>query len=157
LLKKSLNKFLKIDPIKIIRNILSDRAIISLIEDANKQQLFKDNEDSKGNKLSYFGRTGYSELYYDLLQGTKENGISFNVGDPYTIDNTGDFYRSLTVRIDNLIEFEADPIKINEEGQKTNLFEAFGEDIIGLNEENLQKLIEIVKDKLIVEIRKQIQ
>ena len=145
----------------IIRQILSDRAIISLIEDANQQQLFKDNEDSEGKKLIYrVGDKeyyGYSAFYYNLLKGTKKNGISFNVGDPYTIANTGDFYRSLTVKIDDLIEFDADPIKTDENGNVTNLFEAFGEDILGLNEENLQKLIEIVKDKLIVEILKKVQ
>ena len=161
MLKESLNKWLKIDPIEIIKQILSDRAIISLIEDANHQQLFKDNQDSEGKDLIYKkgGREyySYSERYYELLDGVKKNGISFNVGDPYTIANTGDFYRSLTVKIDDLIEFDADPIKTDENGNVTNLFEAFGEDILGLNEENLQQLIKIVKDKLIVEILKKVQ
>ncbi len=161
MLKESLNKWLKIDPIAIIRQILSDRAILNWIEEANRNQLFKDNEDSEGKKLIYRvdGREyySYSELYYKKLNGVKKNGISFNIGDPYTIANTGDFYRSLTIKIDDLIEFDADPIKTDENGNVTNLFEAFGEDILGLNEENLQKLIEIVKDKLIVEILKKVQ
>ena len=160
MLKKSLNKFLKIDPISIIREILSDRAILTWIQDKNKDRLFYKNEDSEGNKLIYKGfYTGYSAYYYNKQGGVKKNGVPFNVGDPYTIANTGDFYESIIAKagVQDLVEIDANPIKINEEGDKTDLFEAFGKDIIGLNEEDLQELIEKVKDKLIIEIRKQVQ
>ena len=159
MLKKRLNKFLKIDPILIIRDILSDRDILTWIETKNKEQLFDYNEDSEGNKLIYKNiYTGYSSYYHRKQDGVKKNGVPFNVGDPYTIANAGDFYRSIIAKpgVQDLLVFDADPIKVNEEGQETDLFEAFGKDIIGLNEENLQQLIEKVKVKLIAEIRRQV-
>ena len=158
MLKKRLNKFLKIDPILIIRNILSDRAILTWIETKNKEQLFNYNEDSEGNRLRFFDGIGYSLRYWEELQGVKKNGVPFSVGDPYTIANAGDFYRSIIAKpgVQDLLVFDADPIKIDERGDKTDLFEAFGKDIIGLNEENLQQLIEKVKVKLIAEIRRQV-
>jgi len=160
LLKKRLNKFLKIDPILIIRNILSDRDILTWVAEANKGQLL-DSKDSKDKKLVYTkdGREyyGYSELYYELLDGgKKKSGFTFEVGDPYNIISTGEFYRSFRITYDNGLVIDADPIKTDESGNKTNLFEAFGKDILGLNEENLQQLIEKVKVKLIAEIRRQV-
>jgi hypothetical protein len=160
LLRKRLNNFLKIDPIEIIREILSDRDILIWVAEANKGQLL-DSKDSNDKELTYTKNGnvyyGYSELYYELLDGgKKKSGFTFEVGDPYNIISTGEFYRSFRITYDNGLIIDANPIKTDESGNKTNLFEAFGKDILGLNEENLQKLIEIVKNKLITEIRKKV-
>ena len=152
MLKKSLNKFLKIDPILIIRQILSDRAILIWIADRNREQLLE-GKNSEDVKLSDIGG-GYSD--YTLQNNT--SSIS-KTRDKVNLYDTGEFHRSIMAKagVEDLVEFDADPIKTDDQGNDTDLFSEWGKDIIGLNEENLQELIEIVKDKLIVEIRKQIQ
>jgi hypothetical protein len=159
LLRQSLNKWLKIDPISIIRQVLSDRAILNWVAEANKGQLLE-SEDSEGDGLTYTKNgktyTGYSQQYYEELQGRKKSGFSFSIGDPYNIINSGDFYRSFRVTYDDGLLIDANPIKVDANGNTTDLFESFGKNILGLNEENLQKLIEKVKDELIDEILKKV-
>jgi hypothetical protein len=150
LLKKSLNRWLKVDPISIIRQILSDRAILNWIEEANRKQLLE-GKNSFDVKLSDIGG-GYSD--FTLQNNT--SSIS-KTRDKVNLYDTGEFHDSITVKVDtSLLQIDADPIKTDEFGNTTNLFSEWGEDIIGLNEENLQQLIETIKDKLIVEILKQV-
>ena len=66
-------------------------------------------------------------------------------GTPYTLEDTGDFYKSMyIVVLNDSIVIEADPIKGTD-----NLFYKYGEGIIGLTEENMDKLREEVKKKYI--------
>lgn len=167
LLKKTIlyqtaNNILNLDPYRIVYSILSDGGVQEFIKSLNKDQLFDDNLDSNDNKLVYRknGRiyTGYSSLYFELLGGVKENGVSFNVGDPYTISNSGKFYNSINVKVspDISVDFTSDPIKIDESGNKTNLYDAFGGDILGLSDTNLQKLIDEILEQLIPQILQEV-
>lgn len=71
-------------------------------------------------------------------------------GTPYTLEDTGEFYRSMyMVTLKDAIVFEADPIKGND-----NLFEKYGSNIVNLNEENREKLRTLVKEKYIEELKK---
>lgn len=147
MLRESLNKWLKIDPIQIINEILSDRVILNWIAERNREQLQK-GLNSEDVKLSDIGG-GYSDR---TLQLRPEK-----VRDRVNLFDTGEFYKSIMAKSNvNLVEINADPIKEDEFGNKTNLFNEWGEDIIGLNDENLQELIEMVKDKLIIEILKKV-
>lgn len=66
-------------------------------------------------------------------------------GTPYTLEDTGDFYKSMyIVVLNDSIVIEADPIKGTD-----NLFYKYGEGIIGLTEENMDKLREEVRKKYI--------
>jgi hypothetical protein len=66
-------------------------------------------------------------------------------GTPYTLDDTGDFYRSMyVVVLKDSIVIEADPIKGND-----NLFFKYGDGIIGLTEESMGKLQEEIRKKYI--------
>jgi|TARA_R110002153_G_scaffold209897_1_gene362500 hypothetical protein len=145
LLKESLNKWLKIDPISIIRQILSDRAILNWIEEANRKQLLT-GKNSFDVKLSDIGG-GYSDLTLQLNPNKQRDVVN--------LLDTSEFYASITATVDSsLLEIDADPIKTDDNGKDTNLYDRWGEDIIGLNEENLQELIDTLKDKLIIEILK---
>ena len=148
MLKESLNKWLKIDPIEIIREILSDRAILKWIEEKNRKQL-KKGLNSEGVKLSDIGGE-YSAVTLDLNPD--------KVADKVDLFDTGKFYESIIAQANlfDFVEITANPIKVEESGQRVNLYNRWGKDIIGLNEENLQELIEIVKDKLIIEILKKV-
>lgn len=145
MLKESLNKWLKIDPISIIRQILSDRAILNWIEEANRKQLLT-GKNSFDVKLSDIGG-GYSDLTLQLNPNKQRDVVN--------LLDTSEFYASITATVDSsLLEIDADPIKTDDNGKDTNLYDRWGEDIIGLNEENLQELIDTLKDKLIIEILK---
>ena len=85
MLKQSLNKFLKIDPIKIIRQILSDRAILIWIAEKNKEQL-KEGRNSEGIKLSDIGGE-YSPITLD--------NDPRKVADRVDLFDTGKFYESI--------------------------------------------------------------
>ena len=79
-------------------------------------------------------------------------------GTPYTLFDTGAFYKSMF--IDVLTDFfvvDADPIKIDEEGKKTDLFKVYGDGIVGLTEESLDKLQIELKNKYIEYVRKILQ
>ena len=131
----------------IIRQILSDRAILNWIEEANRKQLLT-GKNSFDVKLSDIGG-GYSDLTLQLNPEKQRDRVN--------LLDTSEFYASITATVDNsLLQIDADPIKTDDKGNDTNLYDRWGEDIIGLNEENLQRLIETIKDKLIDEILKQV-
>ncbi len=140
MLKESLNKWLKIDPVEIIREVLEEDKTQTLIEDQNRDQL-RDGENSEDVKLSAIGGE-YSDLTLKLHPE--------KVRDKVNLFDTGEFYKSIDVKLNNdLFEIDANPIKIDENGNRTNLFDRWGEDILGLDDENLQKTIDILKDGLI--------
>jgi len=146
-LKESLNKWLKIDPISIIRQVLSDRAILNWIEEANRKQLLT-GKNSFDVKLSDIGG-GYSDFTLQLNPNKQRDVVN--------LLDTSEFYASITAKVDtSLLEIDADPIKTDDNGKDTNLYDRWGEDILGLNEEHLQELIDTLKDKLIIEILKKV-
>lgn len=99
-------------------------------------QLFSQGIDEDGDIIGY-----YSE-WTEMMNPDKKAGT------PYTLKDTGEFYKSMIIYIyDNLIEIDADPIKKNEKGEETNLFYEYGEGIIGLTDENLSKITFILADK----------
>jgi hypothetical protein len=87
-------------------------------------------------------------LYSEATQAINPEKVA---GTPYTLFDTGDFYRSMFISVFNeRIEINADPVKSPED----NLFELYGTGIIGLTEENKTKLVEIIKKKYIEYYRK---
>lgn len=89
----------------------------------------------------------YSYVTELISKGRKQQGT------PYTLFDTGDFYRSMYVAVfRESILIDANPIK-----GKDNLFEKFGNGIIGLTDENMAKLKERVKKSFIDYARKVLQ
>lgn len=80
-------------------------------------------------------------------------------GTPYTLKDTGAFYRSLF--IDVLTEYfviDGNGLKYDEEtGKITDLFKWLGDGIVGLTEESQGKLTEELKIKYIEYVRKTLQ
>lgn len=108
-------------------------------------QLYEKGEDSKGKKLADIGGE-YSPLTKDIKQA-KGQPI-----DRVTLRDTGQFYMSFTVTpFRGGFTIDANPIK-----DETNLFKEWGEDIVGLNDENLQILIDYYKDEFLEKIRKKL-
>lgn len=99
-------------------------------------QLFEKGIDSDGDIIGY-----YSE-WTEMMNPEKVAGT------PYTLRDTGEFYKSMIIYIyKNYIEIDADPIKTNQQGEEDNLFYKYGENIIGLTEENLEKVAKEIAEK----------
>ena len=84
----------------------------------------------------------YSFVTHLLSGGRKQ------AGDPFTLEDTGDFYRSMYVNVLN------DSIIINADYEKMQDQTWWSESILGLTEENLGKYAEMVKENYVQYVRK---
>ena len=84
---------------------------------------------------------------------TEEIDPRKKAGTPYTLNDTSAFINSLAVQVGN------DFFTVNADGQKsnTNLFERYGDGIIGLTPDNLAIVKEMLKDKFIEYVRELLQ
>lgn len=84
---------------------------------------------------------------------TEEIDPRKKAGTPYTLNDTSAFINSLAVTVGN------DFFTVNGNGQKgnTNLFERYGDGIIGLTPDNLAIVKEMLKDKFIEYVRELLQ
>jgi hypothetical protein len=89
----------------------------------------------------------YSE-FTEMINPEKQAGT------PYTLYDTGDFYRSLfmVILLDSFI-IDGDDEKIDEFGNITRLFNWLGNGIVGLNEKSRQKL----KNEIIIKFNKYVR
>ena len=111
------------------------REILDMIQ---KDQLTDKGIDAEGRQIGE-----YSELTEIITRGRKQ------AGDHYTLDDTGAFYRSMFVTVLK----EAIEIDANADKGEENLFEKYTTKIIGLTDDNLGKLIELVKAEYIKQAR----
>tara|TARA_R110002020_G_C16321697_1_gene774861 strand:- start:9578 stop:10063 length:486 start_codon:yes stop_codon:yes gene_type:complete len=106
--------------------------------DSNNQPLYSNRHES-----SVYSKTT------EILSGGRKK-----MGTPYTLDDTGEFYKSFDIILDDSgFTINADPIKLGDSFGETNLFEEYGIDILGLNEDNMNKFINV----LLANIKKTIQ
>lgn len=134
------NTKILMDPDIIWNHVFSDKQfqvwILDLIRD---DQLTEKGVDETGQIIGYYTR--YTE---ELTNGRKR------AGEHYTLFDTGDFYKSMVILLGtNYFEIDADPIKEN-----ANLFTKYGEGIIGLTEESLEKLRVETKRRYQLEIER---
>jgi len=90
----------------------------------------------------------YSELT-EIINPIKKEGT------PYTLYDTGEFYKSLFIDVLNdSFEVDGEGIKIDPEtGIETDLFKWLGDGIVGLTDENKNKLSEELKQRYINYVR----
>lgn len=84
---------------------------------------------------------------------TEEIDPRKKAGTPYTLNDTSAFINSIAVQVGN------DFFTVNGDGRKsnTNLFEKYGDGIIGLTPDNLAIVKEMLKDKFIEYVRESLQ
>jgi len=142
-----LNKFRAIRTQDIWQKVFLDKTLSRMIlEMIQQDQLFKQGIDEDGDIIGT-----YSE-WTEILNPDKVAGT------PYTLFDTGAFYESMKIVVLNdAFVVEAQPIKIDENGEKTDLFENYGEGIIGLTDENKEKLAIAIKARFIIEVNKLLQ
>lgn len=128
----ALKRAIQLKHAEIWREVFSDPDFKEQILDWIRwEQLFNEGVDELGEII------GTYSTYTEMLNPEKQAGT------PYTLYDTGEFYRSMSIAIlDLAIEIDADPIKTDEFGQTTDLFQEYGEGIIGLTDESKTKLVE---------------
>ena len=99
--------------------------------------------------INKFGEIiGYYSYATELISNGKKKQ-----GDPYNLFDTGAFFRSFVV----IVGIDAIKIDANAQKGEDNLFKKFGNEIIGLTDENFKKLKDLVKKSYISYARKVLQ
>jgi len=147
LLGKTLIKYKMLRTEYLWRKIFSDAIfkewVLNLIR---QEQLFKKGIDGDGDIIGT-----YSQMTESINPLKKE-------GSPYTLFDTGEFYKSFILYIyRDAIEVDANPIKLNRKGEKENLFFKYGENIVALTPKNLGLLRQEFKRRFQNEIRELLQ
>jgi len=141
----AMNQRKKLDEIVIWFKIMDVTQVKDFIIERNTEdQLYLKGIDSTGKLLKNqnTGKTTYAPLTIRLKQ---EKGGKANRVTNITLFDTGEYYESHEVTITaEGFKIDADPIK-----EDTNLFEEWGDEIVGLTDESLQKVITFVLQKYI--------
>jgi hypothetical protein len=140
---KMLNRSRTISNEMIWRKIFSDSSFREMILDwVRLDQLTKRGVDEDGDIIGF-----YSE-FTELINPQKVAGT------PFTLNDSGDFYESMFIVVlsDSFI-IDADPIKVDENGEITDLFKKYGDGIVGLNDESRSKLADELRKRYIEETR----
>lgn len=141
----ALSEFMKrqrdrLDEVQIWLTIVNQDEVKEFIISLNTEdQLFEKGINSEGVLLKDIGgndftESGYSPVTIEIKKSkTGKGSKTANI----TLYDTGEYYESHKVKVDaSGFEINADPIK-----DDTNLFDEWGEEIVGLTDESLQKLI----------------
>jgi len=135
----------KLDEGLLLRSFVSIPAVQTFILDLNRRdQLFNKGIDSKNRALGVY--TPFT------INSKQERGVPLPSDFHITLFDTGEFYSTFVIIPGkDFFEIDANPIR-----EDTNLFDDFGEDIIGLNDENLQVLIDFFKETIQLRVREQL-
>lgn len=142
-----LEKVASIKQSEVWRTVFSEEEFDKFILDLVRiKQLYEQGVDETGTVI------GYYSYFTEIINPSKQAGT------PFTLKDTGEFYKSMNVSVeqDSFI-IDADPLKRDETGHETNLFEKYGEGIIGLTEDSKEILIEEIKERYAIELRRLLQ
>jgi hypothetical protein len=139
------DRIAKLDEGLLLRNFVSIPAVQKFILDLNRvDQLFNKGVDSKNKALGIY--TPFT------INSKEERGVPVPSDFHITLFDTGEFYSTFVIIPGkDFFEIDANPIR-----EDSNLFEDFGEDILGLNDENLQVLIDFFKETITLRVREQL-
>lgn len=139
------DKIAKLNEGVILNKFVSIPAVQKFILDLNRQdQLFKKGVDSKDRALGVY--TPFT------INSKQERGVPVPSDYHITLYDTGEFYSTFVIIPGkDFFEIDANPIR-----EDSNLFDDFGEDILGLNDESLQKVIDLLKETISLRVREQL-
>lgn len=140
-----LKHFIEADKEEWILEALNNDDVTDFVIYLNtEEQLYSRGVDSEGAQLS----PPYTPLTVEIK---KEKGQRF---DHVTLKDTGQFYESFKVTA-----IKSGDLVIEADAQKedNNLIDKYGEDVLGLTEESLDRFREMVYEELINVIWKEIQ
>jgi hypothetical protein len=124
----------------VFRDVRLRKMVLRWIQE---DQLRKQGIDEDGDVIGE-----YSE-FTEMINPEKVAGTH------YTLFDTGEFYESMKIVVLNdSIVIEANANKVNEDGETENLFQKYGEGIIGLTTENKQKLATEITRRFRIELER---
>ena len=135
----------KLDEGIILNRFVELPIVQKFILDLNRvDQLFNKGVDSKNRALGVY--TPFT------INSKQERGVPVPSDFHITLFDTGQFYSTFVIIPGkDFFEIDANPIR-----EDSNLFEDFGEDTIGLNDENLQILIDFFKETVVLRVKEQL-
>ncbi len=117
-----------------------------ILDLVREDQLLEQGIDEDGDVIGT-----YSE-YTEIINPEKV------AGSHYTLKDTGEFFDSFYIDVfPSYFEINANPIKTDEDGETTNLFYEYGEGIMGLTTESLDKLSREILRLYAIEVRRFLQ
>ena len=145
-IRKLTNRVAKLDEGIILNRFVELPIVQKFILDLNRvDQLFDKGIDSKNRALGVY--TPFT------INSKNERGVPVPSDFHITLFDTGQFYSTFVIIPGkDFFEIDANPIR-----EDSNLFEDFGEDIIGLNDENLQILIDFFKETVVLRVKEQLR
>lgn len=127
------------------------KAWIYAIDKETKEHIIQMNTEDQLEEQGIFSDGTPTGEYSSVTVGYK-----IQKGDRYdhiTFKDTGGFYDSFRIDVDkNGLDIDAD----GQVSADTNLFKVYGEDIAGLTDENMKFLIEIVAEKYIEYVKREL-
>ena len=143
--------YLSIDPHELTNIILNDFGFQKFILDlVREDQLFKKGEDGLGRKLrSEFAIGG--KVYATFTEVQKQFFRSPRQPiDRVTLKDSGAFYESFRLELSStFFQIKADTLK-----ESGDLKETWGENILTLNDENLQRVIDKIRDEIVPMVKR---
>jgi len=133
------DKLANINVKKTLVKILKDKRIQKQITDLNTEvQLFQRGEDSEGKKLEKYAP---STIRIKKIRRQPTNRT--------TLKDTGDMYETWYVNVGNDASFT---IEANTVKDGYDLREKYGDDIVGLTDENVKIVIELLEQEFYKEL-----
>jgi len=145
-IRKLTDRVAKLDEGIILNRFVELPIVQKFILDLNRvDQLFNKGVDSKNRALGVY--TPFT------INSKNERGVPVPSDFHITLFDTGEFYSTFVIIPGkDFFEIDANPIR-----EDSNLFEDFGEDILGLNDENLQILIDFFKETVVLRVKEQLR
>ena len=145
-IRNILNLFISLDVDQLAFEIAQQKPLQDLVIELNtRKQLFDKGEDSRGAKL--VGKN----IAIDGVYAPRTIKIKQAKGQPtnrVTLFDTGEFYASFVIK-----PFKGGfTIDADDEKPDFDLFDEFGEDVVGLNPENLQTIINYFRNAVLEKI-----
>jgi hypothetical protein len=138
--------FINLNANNIVFEVIgSSKEIQEEILDLNRiNQLFKKGIDSNEGDLNKMTQSGFGYSQFTIEKKRKKGQPT----DRVTLFDTGEFYKSFRLTVHSTY------MQISADGQKdeSNLFDDFGNDIVGLTEES----ISLIKSKILPDVQKYI-
>lgn len=147
-IEKLYNNVRKITPDTLANEVFREAKIARFVLNLNREgQLFANGVGVDGQIVGT-----YSFMTQQFTENISGKGFPKNAGSPYNFYNTGEMYNSFSIRV------EKDGFVINAD---TSELESSGiienkEEIIGLTDESIEKLVKEILPELAKEVRKQV-
>lgn len=117
-----------------------------ILDLVRQDQLFEQGIDEDGDVIG---------TYSEFTEALNPEKVA---GSHYTLKDTGDFFDSFYIDVfPTYFEINANPIKTDQDGDTENLFYKYGEGIMGLTTESMDKLSREVLRLYEIEVRRLLQ